>query len=114
MWFGVLAGPLAWGVAFMVSVFLIRGDCLAPIATSRYILLAAGLVVSASGVLISWRNWLHTRDERATSGGLRGSSRFLSIAGLAWSGISVLMIVGLLVTLLALDPCSAGRLDVRL
>lgn len=114
MWFGVLAGPLAWGVAFMVSVFLIRGDCLAPTVASRYLLLGVALVVAAAGVFLSWRNWLLMRDWRPESAGLPGSSRFLAIAGLSWSGISVLMVVGLLVTLMVLDPCAAGRMDVRL
>lgn len=115
LWFGVLAGPTAWGLAFMLNVFIIRGACLAPWAATRYwIIILAGLVALA-GLLTAHASYRRLRSHEESQMTYQpGDDRFLASSGLLLSGISLLLALGLLIALLALDPCSFGRGDVRL
>src|SRR5207245_9239806 len=71
LWFGVLGGPVAFGVARLVGIALTSGHCVRPAAASALfgltpaeqlmaaVTIAAALVAGAAGIA-SWHVWRRT------------------------------------------------------
>ncbi|HZS08734.1 MAG TPA: hypothetical protein VFD58_28120 [Blastocatellia bacterium] len=94
LWAGVIAGPLAWGLAQQVAYLFATLDCsfAKRLALSPVMLIA--LLVAAGGAFISWRNWRRAGKEWPDEGGgVITRSRFMAVVGLLLSGFAVLMII---------------------
>lgn len=104
---GFLVGFFAvlWdqAVAFMVTPWACSIEGRWAVHLVHLLFLAAAVVVG----VISWRDWRATgaslRDDEAT---VVGRSRFLSLAGLAASVYSALVIIAMWIAVLFLSPCA--------
>lgn len=94
LWFGMLAGPIAWSVRLLVSYPLVPvacargGDLLLHLVT-----LATALVALAAG-LVSWRRWRRAGETgQAGAGERRRRDRFMALFGVFSSGFFFLVIL---------------------
>ena len=106
IWYGVLGGPLACSIAFFLTLFVTRGECTTHVLAIRFGIVVLAVLASLTGVGVAWRSWRSVRDEvRSGSGGTTGQYRFAAVAGLAASGLAVLVALYFLGVLLFLDRC---------
>lgn len=113
--FGLLSGPLAWTVYFVVGYMVAEAGCYVPVlrqsasglGLSRLSLLVIALALPALavnlyGVARTWQRW------RALGGGPAEASevtRFLSLSGLVLNLIFLLAILLIVIPIFFLDPC---------
>jgi hypothetical protein len=105
LWVAILAGPLAWLLDLELSYALANRACE---SGSRAAYALTSLVAAALAGAAGWTAWREL--QRAAGGDTQGAreidrSRFLAIAGVAFSAGFLLLILGNLVPKLLLDPC---------
>lgn len=105
LWFGVLAGPLAWTAHLLLSYPLVYVACGVGwwgMALLNAITLATALLAVAGGV-VGWRSW-----RRAGPGAdpPAGSVRFMGRSGVLLSALFLFAILLEGAPNLALSPCS--------
>jgi hypothetical protein len=106
LWFGVLAGPLAFLVIQLVGYAMVHWACASDTRFAILLVFLAALLVTLAGGITAWRMWHRTGAEwDDTAGGVSGRSRFMAIGGIALSAISALAIVGLGYTGVMLTAC---------
>jgi menaquinol-cytochrome c reductase iron-sulfur subunit len=92
LWFGVLGGPVAWGLHLLVSYLLATLACIAGLDGMRVMIgaLTGCLALVALGATaVAFGTWRHTgAGTRTDIGGSAGRSAFLAIAGVLTSGLS--------------------------
>jgi len=106
LWFGILAGPLAFLLNLQLSYMLVQPVCVAAHHLVLHLVPAGALLLTASGGVSAWRNW--RRTERAGSskaGGVLPRSRFMAGVGLLTSGLFLLVIVAQWLPNFILTPC---------
>jgi hypothetical protein len=106
LWFGILAGPLAFLFNLQLSYMLVQPVC----ATARYFVLhlvpVGSLLLTASGGVSAWRNWRRTgQAESSKAGGVLPRSRFMAGVGLLTSGLFIVVIVAQWLPNFLLSPC---------
>lgn len=118
LWSGLLLAPAAWFLQLCVDTPLLSQACYPrdePYTGALPALMPAVLLVDAvalaavlASLAIAWRNWLHTRREKAgrthrvlASGD--GRSRFMAMAGMLTSGLvaTAVLYIGLVHLLLS-------------
>ena len=96
LWFGLLAGPLAW-LAHLATVYLLETlACIANLAAARpliYLVTLVAALIALAGVLVAGRNsrraGVEAEGHLGESGGRPG---FMAVTGAQLSGISLLAI----------------------
>jgi hypothetical protein len=108
LWAGFLLGPTAWFVHLSLSYFLAQTRCEDPSSLSFLLTTVIFGLVALTGTWFSWKNFDRTGREwpRGEDDGVLIRSRFLAIAGLLLSALSLLAIAGQTVPMLVLPPCS--------
>lgn len=107
LWFGVLAGPLAWTVHLLLSYALLPVACSTGIGWVLHAvtLLTAG--VTAWAGLVAYRRWQRHRDDPrdGVRGPRSGWRRFMALSGVALSALFfvVILLEGLPVAIVS--PC---------
>jgi hypothetical protein len=104
LWFGTLAGPIAWAARFTASYAFVEPAC----ATGAWWLLpmltAAGVLVTAVAGLIAWRAW---RSFPAADGGaVFGRRRFMAFAGVSLSVLFIVVTLAESLPMLWIGPCA--------
>lgn len=109
LWFGLLAGPLAWFLHLNVSYSLVRLICLQGGRGLIEIATLTSLLLAAAGVWVALRSWRRIgRPEVTTGSGSFGRSRFMAAGGLGLSGFFFLVILVAWLPGLFLNPCPGG------
>ena len=112
LWFGVLAGPSAWGAQVLVGGELPELGC-APGAGAPevYGMSIEGLIFAATALLtavsvlggvVSYRCWLRARRGNASTG---GRAAWMALAGIMINAVFVVMIVLGFAPLVFLSGC---------
>ena len=106
LWFGILAGPLAFLLNLQLSYMLVHPVCVTAHHIILHLVPAGALLLTASGGVSAWRNWRRTgQAESSQAAGVLPCSRFMAGVGLLTSGLFILMIVALWLPNLILAPC---------
>ncbi len=109
LWFGVLAGPTAYAVVFLLTLALDDPACLYGFGLVRLAAVGGAALVTVAAGAASWRRWgvLMERVPEG-AGGLPGGERLLAFAGVALSIMALLLLAAHASALPFLDPCTAG------
>jgi hypothetical protein len=103
--FGLVGAPLAWNTELLIGSALSGHQCyprLLPLAQplwmgTGWVLWAmslAALVLGIAAMLVAWRSWLRTRDEKpSTAHGGEGRTRFMALSGVLTSGLFLIALV---------------------
>lgn len=130
LWFGFLAGPAAWTAQTLVDTALTSHGCfprLVPLSSPtlgglRGVLFVVGVVAIAlcvAGGLVSWRDWMRTRDEHHSRSGKaaqhgqpaalletgEGRTRFMALSGLLTSVTFLIVVIAHTASIFLVSPC---------
>jgi hypothetical protein len=106
LWFGILAGPVAWAFDLLASYGIVKWIC----RTSSYGVLPAitiaSLALVVGGAAISWMALVRTANDEPTDGGHpRQRARFMAVLGLASCALFALQILAGAIPHWMLDAC---------
>jgi hypothetical protein len=94
LWFGILAGPLAFLLNLQLSYMLVQPVCVTAHHLVLHLVPVGALLLTVSGGVSAWRNWRRTgQAESSEAGGVLPRSRFLAGVGLLTSGLFIVVIV---------------------
>jgi len=109
LFFGIGAAPAAWNAQLLLSVALSGHACYprdallsVPLWSGLWSILLAislvGIMVAVAGVLVAWRSWRHTFDEREGSAHQlldlgEGRTRFMAMCGILSSALFLVALV---------------------
>jgi len=106
LWFGILAGPLAFLLNLQLSYMLVQPVCVTAHHIILHLVPAGALLLTASGGVSAWRNWQRTGQvESSIAAGVLPRSRFMAGVGLLTSGLFILAIVAQWLPNFILTPC---------
>lgn len=118
LWFGLLAGPVAWSVHLLVGLILVSAGCGAgyggfslfrlPGWESVLLLFTAALaLITAAGGIVAFASWRKTGEGADTNaGGPRGRNGFLAAAGVYTSLIFLAGILLVAIAIATLNNCA--------
>jgi hypothetical protein len=104
LWFGVLAGPVAWAARFTASYALVGPACATGAWWPLPLLTAAGVLVTAVAGLVAWRAWRSFPD--ADGGAVFGRRRFMAFAGVSLSVLFIIVTLAESLPMLWIGPCA--------
>ena len=106
LWFGILAGPLAFLLNLQLSYMLVQPVCVTAHRLVLHLVPVGALLLTVSGGVSAWRNWQRTgRAESSKAAGVLPCSRFMAGVGLLTSGLFILVIVAQWLPNFILTPC---------
>ena len=106
LWFGILAGPLAFLLNLQLSYMLVQPVCVTAHHIILHLVPAGALLLAASGGVSAWWNWQRTgQAESSKSEGVLPRSRFMADVGLLTSGLFLVVIVAQWLPNFILSPC---------
>ncbi len=106
LWFGVLAGPMAWSLQFQASYALTPYVCESHLVILLYGVSVAALGFCTLGSLTAYRVWVKAgREHHAAGPGVVGRSRLMALAGLGSSAFFLLVILAQALPIVLIDPC---------
>ena len=106
LWFGILAGPLAFLLNLQLSYMLVHPVCVTAHRLVLHLVPAGALLLTASGGVSAWRSWQRTgQAESSKPGGVLPRSRFMADVGLLTSGLFLIVIVAQWLPNFILTPC---------
>jgi hypothetical protein len=106
LWFGILAGPLAFLLNLQLSYMLVQPVCVTAQHLVLHLVPIGALLLTASGGVSAWRSWRRTGQvESSTAGGVLPRSRFMAGVGLLTSGLFTFVIVAQWLPNFILSPC---------
>ena len=110
MWFGLLAGPIAWSLRLLIGYPLVPVACEQGTSILLHLVSAGFLLVTLAGAVVAWWSYRQARDETRTA--REGAdawtverTRFMALLGLLVSGLFALVIVAEWLTVFFTDPC---------
>lgn len=107
LWFGVMAGPIAWSLHLLVSYALVQPACEHGLAFLLYLVSLATLAIATLGATIAWKHWRTTNETGGVSlRGIGGRPGFMAFFGLLASLFFLAGIILESVPLLFLGPCA--------
>ena len=106
LWFGILAGPLAFLLNLQLSYMLVQPVCVTAHHIILHLVPAGALLLAASGGVSAWWNWQRTgQAESSKAEGVLPRSRFMADVGLLASGLFLVVIVAQWLPNFILSPC---------
>jgi hypothetical protein len=106
LWFGILAGPLAFLLNLQLSYMLVQPVCATAHRLVLHLVPAGALLLTAGGGGSAWRSWQRAgQAESSQTGGVLPRSRFMASVGLLTSGLFVIVIVAQWLPNFILTPC---------
>lgn len=106
LWFGVLAGPLAWLIDLTARYALVQTACPQRVMLWVHAIMLGAMALAGAGIWVGWRNWQQAGAHwPSEEGGVIGRSRFLAMAGILTGSFFFLFIVAQAVPTLFLEPC---------
>ena len=106
LWFGILAGPLAFLLNLQLSYMLVQPVCVTALHLVLHLVPVGALLLTVSGGVSAWWNWRRTgQAESSKAAGVLPCSRFMAGVGLLTSGLFILVIVAQWLPNFILTPC---------
>jgi hypothetical protein len=106
LWFGILAGPVAFLLNLQLSYMLVQPVCVAAHRLVLHLVPVGALLLTTSGGVSAWRNWRRTAQaESSKAGGVLPRSRFMAGVGLLTSGLFIVVIMAQWLPNFILAPC---------
>jgi uncharacterized membrane protein len=106
LWFGVLAGPIAWALDEGLSYAVTQHACSTGAFYELHIISAVCLLIALSGVMVArWQLTLVPQGADDEGGSSRDRSWFMARFGIACSLGFALVIIALAVPKMILSPC---------
>jgi hypothetical protein len=106
LWFGVLAGPLAWALGLNAEYSLVLLACARGAMLPIHLVSLGTLLLAASGGVVGWREWRRAgAREPGEGGGTLERSRFLAALGILSGAYFALTIMAQWIANLFLNPC---------
>src|SRR5437773_7439984 len=106
LWFGILAGPLAFLLNLQLSYMLVQPVCVTAHHLVLHLVPVGAILLAVSGGVSAWRNWRRTgQAESSMAGGVLPRSRFMAGVGLLTSGLFIIVIVAQWLPNFMLTPC---------
>lgn len=109
LWFGLLAGPVVWGLHLGISHFMVDWVCAGSARGGWFhgVTLIA-VAVSVAGAIRAWHSHqrLGTETPDDSAGDVHDRSRFMTTGGMALSVFFTMVIVAQWLPTLLLDPCT--------
>jgi hypothetical protein len=112
LWFGILVGPLAWGLQILIGYSVEEIVCAESSHSEQFLGISVetvilGLHVALTaltffGVLASFRCWRRTTREDPSIG---GRAAWMALAGMMVSGLFLIVVVSGFLPSLFLDVC---------
>lgn len=94
LWFGFLAGPIAWALHLNASYAAVPFLCGSRWSPVLHVFTALALGLAAAGFVSSVRSWQTAgKPSHARGGGIEGRSSLLSIGGMATGAFFFLVIL---------------------
>jgi nicotinamide riboside transporter PnuC len=108
LWFGVLAGPLAWMLGLNAGYSLVRVACAKQNMLYLHAVSLLTLLLALAGGWVAWREWKRTgREWPGEEPGAIPRSRFMVALGLLASGLFSLVILAQWTASFFFNPCMA-------
>jgi hypothetical protein len=110
LWFGLLAGPIAWSLRLLISYPLVPVACAQGASSLLHLVSALFLLVALAGGAVAWWSYRQLRaKERSGRGGADDwtmeRTRFMVLLSLLVSGLFALVIVAEWLPVFFTDPC---------
>ena len=96
LWFGLLAGPLAWTLHELLSYAMVKLACANNAAVVLHVVTLGALALAAAGVYVAVRSYANDAAEEV---------RFVSAAGALVSGVFVFAILMEGIPNAVVSPC---------
>jgi hypothetical protein len=106
LWWGVLAGPIAFALDETLSYATVQHSCSTGAHGIEHFYTAMGILISLSGVAAA--QWCYRRIPNSVSlehGSTESRSRWMAIYGTAGSLVFILVIIALSIPKWAMSPC---------
>jgi hypothetical protein len=109
LWFGMLAGPVAFLVNLQVMFTIQPWACRQGWRLGLYLFPLTMVALSAVAGWVAWRSWqLVGRDWPGEEGGPQPRSRFMAAVGLMTSALMLLVVIAHWLPTLFISPCQRG------
>jgi hypothetical protein len=106
LWAGVLLAPLAFLSALQANYTLTQKLCPGGRMSLLHLATLLFLLITATGILIAWRNWQRAGKGVPDESEERQSwERFMGVVGMLISALSFLLIVAQLIPQFFFNPC---------
>jgi hypothetical protein len=130
LWFGFLAGPAAWTVQTLVDTAVTSHGCypqLFPLSSPTlgglrgvlFVVSVLAIILCVAGALVSWRDWMRTRDEHHSRSGKagrhsqpaalletgEGRTRFMALSGILTSVTFLIVVIAHAASIFLVGPC---------
>jgi len=105
LWTGILAGPIAWAFDLEASYALVHWTCSTQRVQVLHAITLLTLIVTASGLAISWVSLRHAGDLPLDGGSERARARFMAILGLSAGVLFAVAILANAIPRWVLDAC---------
>jgi hypothetical protein len=106
LWFGLLAGPVAWGAQLQLVYVLATPVCAGDSSMLLHVTSLALLFLAFAGGAVAWRAHLVAGpDEARLASEPAGRTSFMAMLGLLSSALFALTIVAQWLAVVFLDPC---------
>jgi cytochrome c biogenesis factor len=110
LWFGVLAGPLAWAALLQTNYVLSYVACEHRQTWMLHLAAALAIVVIAMGGLTAWRAMqrsdAHHRESADTAETAAKRTRFMAVGGVILCAWFALVVFATFIPVLVLHPCT--------
>jgi hypothetical protein len=104
-WFGILAGPLAWLLQFIINYALVRRACITHSTMSLHVVSALFLIVAVTAGIASAKKLLHFRADSSSAEAMVARSHFMAIVGVFSSTLYTLAIIMQVIASFIWNPC---------
>jgi hypothetical protein len=108
LWFGLLAGPIAWIIHLQTSYSLVIWVCKSGHEMALHILSLCCLLLAIGGALVAWAQFNAcelTPAARSRDEGLIARSRFMALMGMMNSVLFALIIIAQGIPSFIISPC---------
>ena len=104
-WFGVLGGPVAWLLQFIVNYALVRWECIGHSSMTIHLVSAGFLLVVIAAGIVSVNNFARTRGHPASEEKMASRHHFMAVLGIFTSSIFTLGIIMQAIASFIWNPC---------
>ena len=106
LWFGILAGPLAFLLSLQISYMLVQPVCVTTYHLILHLVPVGALLLTASGGVSAWWSWQRTGHAASSKAEVvLPRSRFMASVGLLISVLFLVVIVAQWLPNFILTPC---------
>ena len=106
LWFGILAGPLAFLLNLQLSYMLVQPVCVTAHHIILHLVPLGALLLTVGSGVSAWRNWQRTGQvESSKAAGVLPRSRFMAGVGFLTSSLFIIVIVAQWLPNFILTPC---------